>query len=63
MSGRVEMPEGASIKVYDRFGRLNQYLSEVRLRSWSVFHYGILLPEWSHIMPEDATRLEQPRWP
>jgi hypothetical protein len=53
-SGRIECHEGEGIRVYDRFDCLNDYVSGARLRSWSVFCSGCPIPEWSHVMPEDA---------
>jgi hypothetical protein len=55
--GKVELDEHEGLKIYDRFGTLNGYLSGDRLRSWTVIRHGVPVPGWNHIMPEDAKRL------
>lgn len=55
--GKVALDERDGVIVYDRFGTQNEYISGDRLRSWSVIRNGVPVPGWSHIMPEDATRL------
>ena len=55
-SGRVERV-AHQIKVYNKLGELNEYISESRLRSWCVAEGGRQLPEFTHIMPEDRDRL------
>ncbi len=57
--GRVVLDEREGLRVYDKFGMLNEYLSGERLRSWSLIHDGVPVPGWSHILPEDALRLTE----
>ena len=59
--GRVALHERKGLVVYDRYGALNEYASGEYLRSWSVVRDGVPVPGWSHIMPEDATRLTDQR--
>ena len=54
--GKADLHERDGLIVYDRFGAVNEYLTE-RLRSWTVIRDGVPVPGWSHIMPEDANRL------
>ena len=55
--GKLALHERDGLVVYDKFGTLNEYISRDRLRSWSVICDGVPVLGWSHIMPEDATRL------
>ena len=55
-SGRVEK-EVECLRVYDAYGKLNEYISGHRLRSWCLVRAGHRVPEWTSIMPEDAGRL------
>ena len=57
-SGRIEICDAEGLRVYDGIGRLNEYLSGDRLRSWRVIRYGSAVPDWSHVMPEDLPLLE-----
>ena len=56
-SGRIEPLPDMTLNIYNSHGVLNEYISGARLRSWRVFSHGTPLPDWSHVMPEDAEAL------
>ncbi len=52
-SGSVERHETEGLRVYDQYGKLNEYISGPRMRSWSVFRGGTPIRGWSNFTTED----------
>lgn len=56
--GKVEHDVDTLVRVYDRHGDLQPYISGTRLRSWCIVGpAGQPIPSWCSILPEDRGRL------